>query len=162
VQRLLFKADRVLLGVSIVLLTGFSCTQDKTVWVAFNADSDAVTVEVTASEVGAAVATDLHSTTGASVVGSASVDPGSGPVGTTHRVEVHVDTDFVDRVGKVEVLADSGDRGSRTFSLLQDSADTGLWVVDVSSHGSSGEVRSDTFTFELYEEVPASEETDSQ
>lgn len=151
----------LLAPVAVVFLAGFSCSDDETVWKAFNADSDVITVEVTASEVGDPVTAELRSTTGATIIGSATVDPGSGPVGTVHQVTVDVLDDFVDRVGRVEVIADSGDRGARTFSLLQDSADAGLWVVDVVSDGAEGEVRSDTFTFALFEEVPASEDTDS-
>jgi hypothetical protein len=161
VQRLRSRAEALLVAATVVFLAGFSCSDDETVWKAFNADTDAATVEVTASEAGDPVTVELHSTTGATVVGSATVDPGSGPVGTVHRVAVDVSDDFVDRVGRVEVVTDSGDRGSRTFSLLQDSADDSLWVVDVVSDGAEGEVRSDTFTFALFEEVPASEDTDS-
>jgi hypothetical protein len=161
VRRLRSRAEALVAVGAVFFLAGFSCSDDDTVWKAFNAGSDVVTVEVTASGAGDAITVDLHSTTGATIVGSATVDPGSGPVGTAHRVTVDVADDFVDRVGRVEVVTEANDRGSRTFSLLQDSADAGLWVVDVVSDGAEGEVRSDTFTFALFEEVPASEDTDS-
>jgi hypothetical protein len=116
----------------------------------FNSD-DRVEVAVTAApELGAAVVAPLRSTTGAIVIGEATVDPGSGPVGTVHDVFVVVDGPYVDSVGSVDLVADSGARGVETIPMIQDSADHALWWRAVVSVGDVGEERVDTFGFELW------------
>jgi len=119
-------------------------------WVRFNGD-DQVDVEVTADpEPGDPVSIDLTSTTGAVVIGTATVDPGSGPVGTDHVVTVLVDEAYSGDVGRVVVSTDAGSRGVEDHTLQQDSADHGLWVRTLTSQGAEGEERTDTFTFELF------------
>jgi hypothetical protein len=125
---------------------------DDTSWARFNAD-DTVQVEVTASEdLGEAVSADLHSTTGARVVGSVVVDPGSGPVGTDHEVTVEVLDEWEDEVGRVTVRTDAGERGVEDHELWRDSADHGLWVRTLTSVGVEGEERTDTFSVRLWVE----------
>lgn len=133
-------------------------TEPTLVWVQFNGDEDVIDVPVTAEdELGPAVTIDLTSTTGEVVVGSATVDPSSGPVGSSHRLTVNVLDSFADTVTKVEVEADAGARGVQTLTLEQDSADAGVWVLDVTSQGVVGEVRTDSFTFLLWSAEPEPE-----
>lgn len=121
-------------------------------WARFNAEDDTLVVEVTAApELGAPLSRALRSSSGEVEVGEASMTPGSGPIGTTHEVRVDVNSAFAARVERVEVVANSGDRGEWTIQLEQDSADAGLWIREVTSFGDEGEVRSDVFTFDLYE-----------
>jgi hypothetical protein len=143
---------------AVCVLAAASCDGD-TAWVRFNADTDGVDVAV-GGVVGEPVDVTLRSTTGTLVVGEASVSPGSGPVGTVHQVVVRVDDAYTDRVGRVSVTADAGERGERTFLLVHDSADVGLWIVDVASAGQPDEIRTDHFSIALFEEVPV-EETDT-
>ncbi len=134
-----------------LLLTGCS-SDDEIIWLRFNAD-DAVQVEVTASDtLGDTVSGELYSTTGAVLVGSVVVDPGSGPVGTDHEVVVEVLDDWEELVGKVTVLTDSGERGTEEHELWRDSADHGLWVRTLTSAGSEGEQRTDSFSVRLWSE----------
>lgn len=118
--------------------------------VRFNAD-DAVDVHVTAeADLGEAVSAVLRSTTGSVEIGSVTVDPGSGPVGTRHGITVLVTDDYEDDVTRVVVTMDSGDRGVEDVTLIQDSADHGLWWREVVSSGTEGESRTDTFRVALY------------
>lgn len=128
-----------------------ACTSsDDSEFARFNGD-DSLTVAVTAStELGAPVSVVLTSTTGAVEVGEATVDPGSGPVGTQHTVTVNVASEYEDEVSKVVVNADAGDRGVESLDLVQDSADHGLWQRVLTSEGTENEERTDTFTFLLY------------
>lgn len=131
-------------------------------WFLFNAEGDVIEVRVTAgAETGEAVSIDLHSTTGAVVIGSAVLDPGSGPVGTEHRLTVEVGDTWQEDVGRVAVSADSGERGVEQFELRQDSADHGFWVLDLTSAGSEGETRTDQLTVQLFQERPVEEPLDT-
>jgi hypothetical protein len=129
---------------------GVSCNDDDVVWVRFNGN-DSLEVQVTADEaLGPPESTDLTSTTGAVLVGSASVDPGSAPVGTDHEVVVQIDDDYEETVGRVSVEVDAGARGIEEFDLRQDSADHGHWLLQVRSVGETGEERTDRFAFRLW------------
>lgn len=136
-------------------------TDDNVGWVAFNADDQTVDIEITADgEPGDALTLDLVSTTGTVAVGAATVDPGSGPVGTEHNVVINVLDEFEEQVGRV-TLETSGDRGNQTHVLIQDSADHGLWQLEVTSLGAEGEARTDTFRVRLWREAEADEEPDT-
>ena len=135
---------------ALALLVG--CTSTTTGWVAFNEDGDVVKVDVTAeATLGPAVSGDLKSTTGTQLVGTATVDPGSAPVGTEHIVTGDVATDYADIVGRATVSTDAGARGVEDHEMVQDSADHGHWQVTMQSLGTEGEVRTDTFTFHLFQ-----------
>ncbi len=136
----------------LAVLALVACKQDDEVrYVQFNAPDDQVTVEVGVDEELDPVGTDLHSSTGEVVVGSAQVSPGGGPVGTEHEVLVIVDDDWQDVVDRASVRVDSGDRGVDEYDLEQDSADEGYYKLSLVSVGDEGEVRSDVFTFRLWE-----------
>ncbi|MCO4747750.1 MAG: hypothetical protein KC912_23340 [Proteobacteria bacterium] len=121
-----------------------------------------IDVEVTdSSEAGEAVTIDLHSTTGAVLIGSAVLDPGSGPVGTEHSLIVDVGDAWQEDVGRVAVSADSGDRGVELFELRQDSADHGVWVLTLTSSGVEGEARTDQLTVRLFQEQLVPEPIDT-
>lgn len=138
-------------------------------YVQFNGDDDVIDIEVTApgTALGAPVMATLSSTTGGAQVGTITVDPGSGPIGTVHTVTVDVgcpeigvgecDADeYEDRVARADLETTAEGRGTFAFDLEQDSADAGLWVRDFTSYGDEGETRSDAFRVVLYElvEVP--------
>lgn len=135
---------------------GLGCDASTAGWVQFDGDDDQLPIVVGADLLPAA-SVDILSTTGAAIVATGSVDPGGGPVGTTHRVTVTVLEDYADQIGKVDLVTDAGDRGVETISMKQDSARTDLWVRDVISVGATDESRTDTFTFALY---VSSEDTD--
>lgn len=137
----------------------------------FNADDNAVTVSVgtdtvyETDETGAAVLDDsgepvpvsvsclLTSTADEVELGTGSVTPSAGPVGTLHTVWVELNEDYASDVDKVQVTTSSGDRGEDTYSLDADSAGDGVWVMELVSYGEEGEVREDTLTFSLFEAV---------
>ena len=128
-----------------------SCLEkDATFWAPYNGEDDRVLVFVR-SDVQGAVDTDLRSSTGSVTVGTATVDPGAGPVGTEHFVTVEVDEAFVEDVGRV-TLEIEGDRGATEHELMQDSALAGTWVVQVTSVGEEQESREDSFRFVLWQE----------
>lgn len=130
-------------------------------WSRFNGEDDVVTVEVVAADaVGEAVTVELRSTSGASRVGEATIDPGSGPVGTVHTVLVAIDEAYAERVRRAEVQTATESRGTWTIPLEQDSAEAGLWIRELVSLGASGEERTDTFAFQLFELVEPTPEPD--
>lgn len=143
-----------LLPTLLLALAGCQDTAEEFPYEQFNADDQELTVCV-GSASGCAPVTDLAllSTNGSTEVGSATVDPGEGPVGTIHRFEVTVDADWIDTVTLVQV-AMGGDRGDQTYDLRQDSADHGNWVVEVQSLGEPDEQRTDTATILLWEDSP--------
>lgn len=136
--------------VGAALCTLLACAAGATTYDRFNSD-DSVVVHVTASTgLGAPVSLDLVSTTGAVTVGTATVDPGSGPVGTDHTVTVDVLPAYAEEVTKVTIQTDAGARGVEDHDMVQDSAEHGRWWRVVTSMGDPGEERDDTFTFELF------------
>ena len=142
----------------LILPFGGGCKKDEVVATRFNAEGESVEVRVTAdTALGEPVSLELMSSTGTVVVGTASVDPGSGPVGTDHQVLVIVDDAYEAEVDQVSVTTDAGDRGTEVHDLVQDSADHGFWTRTLTSFGTEGEERVDTFTFDLF----ATETTDT-
>lgn len=152
-------AGVVMLRVFACLLCLAGCKKDSGfVWERFNGEDDVVEIAVEPGDVSAdAAETALRSNTGASDVALLRVTPAAGPVGTTHRVTVDVGAAFEERVGRVDVEVRSDARGTVFWPMEQDSADLGLWVVDLVSFGVEGESRTDEVTarlFELVEELP--------
>lgn len=145
---------------ALVLLAGCS-EETETEYVQYNGDGDAVQVEVgvptryvtddEGSEVAEVVATVLRSSTGAVEIGTGTVDPSAGPIGSVHRVVVQVYDDYATDVDRVAVRTESGERGEDVYELERDSAGEGWWVYELESVGEDGEERTDTFTFLLYE-----------
>ena len=149
----------VLLTVAIL-----GCKDDEITWVAFNAPHEVLPVDVLpeGSPVGDLVSIDLLSSLGQTKVGTATADPGSGPVGTSHVVTIRVLEDYVDRVGRVSVevkseavsdLDDDGQDDGREndgYDLRQDSADPGLYAITLESLGAADEQRQDEFTIHLW------------
>lgn len=148
----------VVLGLALSACTSGTDTD----WFLFNSEDDTMEIQVTASEeLGEAVAIDLHSTTGAVIVGSATLTPGSGPVGTVHELVVEVGETWAEEVGLVSVSADAGERGTESFDLRQDSADHSLWVKSLQSSGTAGESRTDVLTVQLFQRQPVEEPRDT-
>lgn len=145
------------------------CDRNDLFWAQFNAEGDQLEILVGAP-VGPPVTADLHSSTRQHVIGQAVVDPGSGPVGTLHRLVVRVGDEFdpdlqdggaetiVERVGRVSVDVNSGRLGVERFDLRQDSAARQTWVLELESLGDPGaEPRTDVFTILLWEAVTRAE-----
>lgn len=148
-------------GLSLGILTAFACKKDEVAWDAFNGEDDIATLQVTASgDPGEAVTIDLHSTTGAALIGDVRIDPGSGPVGTDHLVSLALFPEHEDRVTRVDVEITPlppSERFPITLSMEQDSAEKWQWILPITSYGVEGEVRTDELRFVLYElvEIPA-------
>jgi hypothetical protein len=137
------------------------CNKDDVDWTRFNSEMDVLEVHVTQSEEvvdieGCALDTtciDLHSRIEGAVIGTASVDPAAGPVGTLHKVLAVVGDDWEEQVGRVSLSID-GPRGVEDFELEQDRANPGAWgltIESVGSRGKSGEDRVDVVTILLWE-----------
>lgn len=141
-----------------------ACTADDVVWLDFNAPNQVLVVQVTAedTEPGAPITLELVSNVGGVSVGTAELDPGSGPVGTEHFLFVEVFDTFEEQVGRasVEVFSEAvsdldGDgeedsRGAVEYDLLRDAADPGVFALTLQSQGDVGEVREDEFTIHLW------------
>jgi len=141
-----------------------ACNKDAIDWVPFNAPHQTIEVDVLAegSPTGDPVSIDLLSNLAQTLVGTATVDPGSGPVGTSHVLTVRVLADYVDLVGRASVEVNSqavsdldGDgkddsRENDGYDLRQDSADPGLYAITLESLGETGEQRKDEFVVHLW------------
>ena len=149
----------------IALLSVFLCIacggKDDVEWSQFNGDEDFVEVVITESEEIVEIdgcdsgvsCTDLHSRIEGATIGTATVDPASGPVGTLHKILAVVGDDWEDQIGLVSLRVE-GDRGEETYDLEQDRANAGAWGMTLESVGFSGKIdeeRVDTFTFLLFE-----------
>lgn len=147
----------------LCLLGLLACEEDPTTTYAqYNATDNSLTVTVGSSCEPAPCAdafAELTSSSGEVDIGDATVSPGGGPIGTVHLVKVVVDDAYESEVDEAHVRIDSGEtRGTDEYELLPDSADEGLWTLEVTSVGEFGDQREDTFTFRLYEAI-SSEDT---
>lgn len=122
------------------------------VWRQFNNEADTLSIEIVTGEAGEAVMSDITSNTGEVIIGSALVDPGSGPVGTTHRLTLEVDDTWQERIGRATVTS-MGDRGEEEYDLRQDTADHGVFDLTLTSLGEQGESRTDTWLLTLWEPI---------
>ena len=142
-------------------------------WTQFNSDDDFLEVLVTSSDEIVeqdgcdpdVSCIDLHSRIEEATIGTATVDPASGPVGTRHKVLAVVGDDWEEQVGLVSVVVD-GDRGEQSYDLEQDRANPGAWGItleSVGAEGKAGEERIDIFTILLWEgDVGADSSDDSK
>jgi hypothetical protein len=138
-----------------------SCTGDEgVVYEQFNADGEQLTVTV-GEEIGELQQIPLFSTTGTVEIGSASVDPDGGPVGSIHTVEVTIFEEWAHIVDGVDITVVSQERGEQEFSLISDSADEGLYILEVTSAGYEDEARTDTFTLFVLDIVGDADEYDT-
>lgn len=134
------------------------CTTDEEVtYEQFNADTDTLDIEVGSADLLDAVSTDLHSTTGQVVIGTATVDPGGGPIGTEHAIVVEIADEYENMVDRVSLRTDSGARGEDEYDLDPDSADEGYYKLSLQSVGEEGEVRTDTLTIRVWDVVDDSD-----
>ncbi len=156
---------------AIVVLATLSalagCNKDDTVLVPFNAEDDFVEVHVGVDTVDddpacdpGLACTELHSLVEGAVIGSVTVDPAAGMVGTIHQLLAVVGDEWEDRIDRVSVQVDSN-RGVGEFELERDRANPGAWGLELESLGSNSEVRVDTWTVLLWEGVPKDEATTS-
>jgi hypothetical protein len=83
-------------------------------------------------------------------VGLARVDPGGGPIGTSHEIVIEVFDAYQDVVDRASVRTSSPGRGEDEYDLDQDSADEGVYLITLESEGDLDELREDTLTFRLW------------
>jgi hypothetical protein len=136
----------------MLLAVLLACTEsDEVTYAQFNAETDQISIQVGSGEVLDATSVSLYSTTGTVEIGTATADPGGGPIGTEHTLTVEVYDDWENDVSRVSVRTDSGDRGEDEYDLEADSADEGLFQIVLVSVGDEGESREDTFTIRVWE-----------
>ncbi|HJN73382.1 MAG TPA: hypothetical protein QGF58_05550 [Myxococcota bacterium] len=143
---------RGLLGLCLLPLVATTCDEAEVEYEQING-TDLLSIEVGVDDLLDSVSTELSSNTGAVVVGSATADPGGGPAGTTHTVSVVVDADYADQVDLVRVIARADGREAVEFSLSQDAFDESIWVLEIESFATDGEIRTDTLAVELLDVV---------
>ncbi len=130
----------------MLLAVLLACSEgDEVTYTQFNSDTDQLTIQVGTEELLDPVTISLYSTTGTVEIGSATADPGGGPM--------HHD------VGKG--VEKPGDRGEDEYDLEGDSADEGLFQLELSSVGDEGETREDTFTIRVWEDDTSSSDDTS-
>jgi len=137
------------------------CEEEEIEYSQFNGTSDIIEVSVGVDEELPPAEINLLSSTGQVVVGTATISPSGGPIGTRHTLVVTVDDEWEARVSRAVVTTDSGERGTEDFTLNRDSADAGYHQIDIVSVGEEGETRTDTLTIRLYAEDKNWETTDT-
>jgi hypothetical protein len=147
---------RCLALLPLTLLLGACTEEQETAFLQFNSTGESLTIYVgDDSRLEQDDSIDLTSSTGLVVLGTATISPAGGPVGTVHALSVVIDDEYEESVGRVTVRTDSGERGKDEYELEGDSADEGYWKITLVSAGDSDEVREDSFTIRLFEEVAA-------
>ena len=138
---------------------------DEITYQQFNSNNDLISVEVGVEELLPPVTEDITSSTGEVVIGTVTIDPGGGPVGTNHSIVAIIDDDWETQVDRVSVLPyplDVEDAGTFEYDLEQDSADEGYYKTILESVGDAGEVRTDTFLVRVWQiESGGTDGTDS-
>ena len=138
-----------------------SCTDDSGVtYEQFNASGEELTISV-GGELGEIQQISLFSTTGTVEIGTASIDPDGGPVGTLHSVEVVILDSWAHMVDGVDISLFSSERGEQDFSLVADSADEGLYRLELTSAGFEDEARTDILTLLVLDIVGDADESDT-
>ena len=148
----LLNCPKQINNLSILFAFGFlfACEEQVEDSSQFNASGETLSVSVGVDEVLPGIECTLHSTTGLIEIGTASISPGGGPIGTEHEIQVEVFDDWENSVSSVMVKTESGSRGSLEYMLIPDSADPGLYMLTLESVGDIGEIREDVFTFNLW------------
>ena len=126
--------------------TGVGGDEEDSNYIQFNSPDDAFIVEVGTAELGEEQLIELHSSTGQVIVGSATLSPGSGPVGTEHQLVVIVII-LGKLVEQVRLEVDSGERGLEDRYFKSRFCRPGYHTIDIVSVGEENETRTDTFQF---------------
>lgn len=147
----------------LMVLAGLlACSQEEAVtFTQYNADTDLLTIQVGTEDILDATGISLYSTTGTVEIGTATADPGGGPIGTEHTLIVEIFDDYENAVSRVSVRTDSGERGEDEYDLDADSADEGFYQIVLVSVGEEGESREDTFTIRVWEDDSSSSTEDT-
>lgn len=148
---------------SIVLGLLLGCAEEDPVeYEQLNSVEDVLEIQVGLLDVTEPLTVDLYSNTGSSVVGTATLDPGGGPVGTLHTLTVVIsEPELIDKIDDVRVLADAQGRTNEEFFLTADSADESLYVTELVSVGSEDEQRTDLLYLQVLDLVGDAEGTSS-
>ena len=115
----------------------------------FNSADDQFTIDVGVQELLPDKTISLYSSTGSIEVGTATISPGGGPFGTEHTIVVQVLDTYENKVSYASIRTIT-DRGNETYTMNVDSADEGLYVLDLVSVGVESEIREDVFYISLY------------
>ena len=135
----------------------FSCEDSPEDPNQFNAQEESLSILVGSSSLEPDQERSLNSTTGLVEVASAKISPGGGPSGTIHQIQVEVLEVYTENIQEVRININSGDRGYQQYTLINDSAQANLYVLDLESIAQDGELREDVFTFSLWD-LPTQEE----
>ena len=127
----------------------FGCVETEAEWVQYNA-STGVEISVGVSLLEEEATVSLRSSTGQVEIGTATVSPAGGPIGTEHAILVDVFADYENDVDRVSVRTSSESRGEDEYDLDADTASEGLYATSLISVGEADEVRTDTLTFYLW------------
>ena len=129
----------------------FGCNKDESIeFSLFNSTDDVLYIPVGVEDMLPAINQDLYSSTGAVPIGSISVDPGGGPIGTEHTLIVIVNDDFEHKVSRTTLELSSKEHGTESYTMNLDSADEGLYMLKLVSVGSEGETREDRLRVMLW------------
>jgi hypothetical protein len=133
------------------------CNKDEVEWERVNGNGDTILVLVTpgTDALGDVITIDLTPVIDRdNTLGTATVDPASGPVGTEHDLTVEVSEDFEELVQRVTVKVSAEGRGAEEWELQRDPAFIGTWGITVQSLGGPDEKdRDDEFNVRLWSPV---------
>ena len=136
----------------------FSCSDEGELsYLQFNSVDDQISISVGSDDLLPDISIPLYSSTGTIEVGTTVVSPGGGPFGTEHTITVEVFDDYEDKVSYASIRTIT-DRGNETYTMNVDSADEGLYVLNLVSVGVESEAREDVFYVSLYRREDITEE----
>ena len=147
---------------TLLILAGLlGCNKaEEVLYEQYNHDNDILTVSVGTEDILDPVSIDLYSSSGLVVIGSSTIDPGGGPIGTEHEIQVVILDDYKEDVARVSLRTDSPGRGEDEYDLDQDSAEEGYFKTILESVGEPGEQRTDDLTIRVWSAIETDETED--
>ena len=152
---------KVVFGLFVLTLLGCK-KEEEIVYDLFNCDEDETLIQVGADEVLSGADCDgsdvieLRSSSCLedNLVGTATIDPCAGPIGTEHLVKVEMFSTSAHKVDRATVRLSSPGRGDDEYRMTPDSDKEGLYTISLESVGTANEVRTDTVQIKLWAEDP--------
>ena len=143
---------KAIASIGLILLVGCDPNAGEE-WRRFNNESDVLNLEIQ-DQIGPDLTIDITSNTGAVVVGTGTLSPGSGPVGTQHVLLIEVANEWEERIGRASITS-IGKRGVEEYDMRQDAADPGIFDLTLVSLGAKDETRTDQWLINLWEPIDA-------
>ena len=149
------------MGLLLAALALGCTSDDEEEFIQLNGTGEYLVIDVGAEQVEAERSIDLLDAATDTLLGTATVDPGAGPVGTEHNIVVFIEDDYRNLVDRVTVRSFSGARGIDEYALDIQDAGEEVYETTLISVGDEGETRADLLTIRAWDEIEDEEEDDN-